>query len=97
MNVIPGGATIVRRNTVIANALSDSETVMLDIDRGMYFGVKDVGKAIWEQLEKPTTLDTLCAALVQEHDVEEETCRREVTDFVSYLVSQELVELLMHE
>lgn len=94
MNPIPSGATFVRRDAVIANDVSDDETVMLDIDRGLYFGVKEVGRAIWKELEDPSTLDSICAELMRHYDIDEETCRREATQFVTYLVERKLVDVL---
>lgn len=97
MNDISTNSIIVRRDTVIGNDLSETETVMLDIDRGTYFGVKDVGKAIWDQLTVPCTFDDVCTTLRQQYDVDDETCRREVADFISYLVERGLVDVHTEE
>ena len=93
MEAIPGNATITRRDSVFATDLNEDETVMLQIDRGMYFGVKDVGKVIWSELERPTTVDQLCRELMKQYDVDGETCRREVSEFISYLLQQRLIDV----
>lgn len=93
MTSIPGDALIVRRDRVVANDLSATETVMLDVDRGTYFGLKDVAAAIWADLAQPTTLDALCARLVERFEVDETTCRREVAEFLADLADQELIDV----
>jgi hypothetical protein len=83
----------VRRNRVVFNDLSDDETVMLDVEHGVYFGVRGTGKRIWDQLSTATTIDALVAELIREYDVEEELCRRDVTGFVDELLQHGLVEV----
>jgi len=86
-------STIVRRDRVVANDLNDSETVMLDVDQGLYFGVSNVGKFIWEHLEQPQSISQLVADLMAEYDVEESKCQQEVTAFIDELVAQGLVDV----
>jgi hypothetical protein len=91
---IPQGATVRRREDLLANDLSDSETVMLDMSAGTYFGVRDVGKVIWDRLSSPMTLDGLCESLVLEFDVDEPTCRRETRAFLEQLDERGLLEVV---
>jgi hypothetical protein len=90
---ISSDALVSRRSQPLTNDLSQTETVMLDIERGTYFGLQDVGKAIWEALEEPTTIDAICADLVEQFEVDVDTCRREVGSFLSQLQEHELVEV----
>jgi hypothetical protein len=85
--------TIRRRDEMLANDLSDTETVMLDIERGTYFGVQDVGKSIWEQLQTPTTPQQICARLVLEFDVDLESCQEQVEAFLVELLEHQLIEV----
>jgi hypothetical protein len=84
----------VRRSDVFANELSASESVMLDMDRGMYFGVQDVAKAIWDELSAPVSIEELCAALRERFEVDERTCREEVESFLDHLHRENLVEVV---
>lgn len=84
--------SIVRRSDdVIGNALSEQESVMLDIERGRYFGVKDVGHVIWADLEQPSTVEDLCLRLRQQFDIDEETCRTDVLAFLDKLLAHGLI------
>jgi hypothetical protein len=93
MTTISNQATVVRRDRVVANDLNDSETVMLDIEKGVYFGVQGVGKVIWDRLAEPTTVDDLVDDLVQQYAVDEATCRSDVTKFLGELAGQGLVDV----
>lgn len=84
---------VVRRAGVVANALSDSEAVMLDVERGTYFGVRNVGKVIWDAIETPIRIDDLVAGLVETYDVDEAVCRSDVLAFLGQLREQGLVDV----
>lgn len=82
-----------RRDEMLANDLSDTETVMLDIQRGTYFGVQEVGKVIWDRLATPTTVDDLCSHLMAEFEVDRDTCHKEVEAFLVDLLEHQLIEV----
>jgi hypothetical protein len=87
------GEVVSRRTQPLTNDLSDTETVMLDVERGSYFGLQNVGKVIWEELAAPTTLDQLCERLMAQFDVDAVTCRREVGAFLEELRQARLIEV----
>lgn len=83
----------VRRGEVVFNSIDD-ELLMLDPDQGKYFGTGVVGKRIWELLENPMTVMEIVSQLIEEFDVTEEACRRDVEDFIGSLHKLKLVENL---
>lgn len=93
MSQISPTALVVRREHALSNDLSETETVMLDIERGAYFGLKDVGKVIWEELAVPVTVDGLCNKLMTRFEVERERCRVEVHSFLGQLQDEGLIEV----
>lgn len=74
-----------RRGDLLANDLSDTETVMLDVAGGSYYGLKSVGKAIWDLIETPTRVYDICSKLLEDFDVDAEVCRRETLGFLNHL------------
>lgn len=90
---IPSSALVSRRSQHLTNDLSGTESVMLDIDRGRYFGLQDVGKVVWEQLDTPATLDDLCRHLVTRFEVDIDTCRRDIGAFLEQLLAHGLIEV----
>lgn len=61
------------------------ELVMMSAAKGNYIGLSPVGARIWELLETPRTIESLCDTLVSEYEVEPEICRREVDEFLATL------------
>ena len=60
MTAISADARVQRRGDLLANDLSPTETVMLDVAGGNYYGLRDVGKAIWDHLQSPMRVNELC-------------------------------------
>ena len=81
-----------RRADLLANDLSERETVILDVDGGFYYGLKDVGKAIWDHIESPVSVHALCERLSEQFDVDPETCRAETTAFLQRLHDRGIID-----
>ena len=84
-------SVVSQQQGLLSNALSDSEMVLLDIDRGSYFGMESVAKRIWDALREPITVSDLCEKLLASYNVDRATCRREVLDFLIELERQGLL------
>jgi hypothetical protein len=70
------------------------ETVILNHNKGAYYGLDEVGVLVWDTLEKgPQTIDELCAVVLAEYDVEEAECKSDVDDLLKDLISERLVEI----
>lgn len=91
MTAISPDALVQRRGDLLANDLSTTETVMLDVTQGSYYGLKDVGKAIWDQLEEPIAVSVVCDRLGVQFDVDAETCRIETVAFLEHLLERGLI------
>lgn len=91
MTTISLNARVQRRDNLLANDVSESETVMLDITAGSYYGLRDVSKAIWDQLASPVTVEVLCERLMTQFEVDPETCQRETIAFLEQLRERGLV------
>lgn len=71
------------------------ETVILNPDKGAYYGLDEVGVLVWDTLEKgPQTIDGLCDAVIEVYEVDEETCKRDVDSLLRDLISENLVETI---
>jgi len=87
------GKTYVRRADLNAVAM-DGELVMMGLERGEYYGLRDVAAAVWENLAQPRTLDELCALVSAEYDVTAETCEPDVVAFLGQLQAKDLVQIV---
>lgn len=79
------------RDPDLVAADMDGDLVMMSIDNGEYYGVGGVGPRIWELLESPRTVEQITAAIVEEFEVEADTCREDMLGFIRQLLDMGLV------
>jgi hypothetical protein len=63
----------------------DGETVLLNLDSGVYFGLDTVGTRVWTLLLEHGTTGPVCAQMEREYDVEREELERDVQRLVREL------------
>lgn len=69
------------------------ETVLLELSRGVYFGLDEVGTRVWQLLAEGRSLQETVAALVDEYDVSEEQGAEDLLALVRELEERRLVEI----
>lgn len=69
------------------------EVILLHLENGLYYGLENVGARIWKLLQKPVKVGEIEGALLDEYDVEPETCHAEVVTLLQRLIDQNLVEV----
>lgn len=84
---------IMRRSDLMTSQLSDTELVMLNLQRGTYYGMADTAQVIWSYLDAPRSIAAICTYLQTRYVVDSETCKREVLGFVHELLQDELVNI----
>ncbi len=84
------GALISVASRVVGTEL-DGEFVMLDPESGNYYGLNEVGSAIWRLLAAPRRLDEVVAHVCATFDVTPERCRADVEHLVNELAARRLV------
>jgi hypothetical protein len=89
--------TCIRRIDDVLDAEIDDQTVMMDIDRGSYFGLNQTATRIWALLAEPTVIGDLCEQLTAEFDVPREQCENRVIDFLGDLLSRGLIQVVTDE
>ena len=72
----------------------NGEAVILSMKNGKYYGLNAVGACIWNALAAPVSLPELERAVMNEYDVDEAVCEREVDAFLKRMVDEGLVEVL---
>jgi hypothetical protein len=84
---------VVRSHAVLANEI-DGEAVMLSIENGKYYGLDGVGTDIWNLVSEPRSIGAICTELLDRYDVDAETCRNEVIEFLEVLVADGSVSVV---
>ena len=70
-----------------------SDTVILNLSDGVYYGLNDVGSFVWNEIATPLSIADLCTAVANEFEVDEDVCRQDVCDLVKDLLAKDLVEI----
>ena len=83
--------TFQRRDDLVAVDM-DGESVMMCIESGAYFGLNSVASVLWKALSSPQSEDSLCQQLLAAYDVDVDTCRRDVSLFLSQLINKGLIK-----
>ena len=81
--------------TVFAQEV-DGEMVLLDMESENYFGLDEVGTAIWQAMQEKETLHEVLDALLEQYEVEAEVLERDLSNFVTKLLESGLVEVKKH-
>ena len=84
--------TILAQKDHVASDLG-GEIVILDLESGTYYGLNEVGKAIWDLVQKQVTVAEIRDNLLQEYDVESDRCEREVVALLEQMAAQGLIEI----
>ncbi|WP_373033782.1 PqqD family protein [Sulfurovum sp.] len=79
-------------DTVFAQEV-DGEMVLLDMESENYFGLDEVGTAIWQAMQEKETLQEVFEVLLEQYEVEAEVLERDLSDFVGKLLESSLVEV----
>lgn len=64
----------------------DDELLLIDIDTGKFFALKDVGLRIWNLIDTQADLDGISRTLCQEYEVEPQQARASLEHFAKSLV-----------
>ncbi len=86
--------TVIRQKQGQVAADVDDEVVMMNLERGNYYGLNAVGSRIWKLLKEPMSVADLCRQLQQEYRVEPEQCRQDVLELLEQLNAETLLEII---
>jgi len=79
------------RQGVIAKMVG-SEMVLLDYDRGIYYGLNPVGARVWQLLSDGSTVEQVVDRLTDEYDVARAALEADVAALLRELEAKELVD-----
>ncbi|MGH9677467.1 MAG: PqqD family protein [Candidatus Acidiferrum sp.] len=72
----------------------DKECVLLNLETERYFGLDETGTRMWQLVTAAGSIDTAFQELLVEFDVEPELLRANLTDLLSRLVENGLLEVI---
>lgn len=69
----------------------DGEIFLLNIETGIFFGLNEIGVAVWEQLEAQNDLGDLSKRLSAKYGVEGSVILKDINDLLEDLVKHGLI------
>jgi len=72
----------------------DNEVVLMNIDRGHYYSLDDIGSQIWRAIEHPIAIRELCRALAAEYSADLATVTADVLDLLRKMLEQDLITVV---
>ena len=85
--------TVINKNLEIDDTDLDGEKVMMNLDKGEYFMMNEVGSRIWEIISEPINVKEIISTLRNEYEVDEETCKETVIEFLGRLDNADLISI----
>ena len=85
--------TIINKNLEIDDTDLDGEKVMMNLDKGEYFMMNEVGSRIWEIISEPINVRRIIDTLRSEYEVDEETRKDTVVEFLGRLNNADLISI----
>ncbi len=89
--------TVVKWSSEQIAAPVGNDIVIMSVDRGQYYGLRDSAGEIWRRLEHPTRIDDVCRALVAKYDASEDVVVSQVLAFLEELRQESLITIVRDE
>jgi hypothetical protein len=83
---------IIRKTNFLSSEIDD-EVVILNIDKGEYNGLDEIGSDIWNFLESPLFLSDLVKILTEKYNVDQQQCTSDVIEFITELEKAGLIRI----
>lgn len=90
--VLPVGAIVVAADGQISCNL-DGQAAILNLSSGTYYGLDEVGAAVWDLIASPRRVGEICHALMQSYDVDAAQCHRDLVVLLCELEEHGLVKV----
>lgn len=69
------------------------EAALLNMSKGIYYGLDPVGAQIWKLLQNPRRVGEIQETVSREYDVEPERCERDLEALLERLLEEGLIEV----
>ena len=87
-----GPDSLVRVSSNQVHSRLGDEVAILELDRGVYYGLNDTGSFLWNLMQQPVRVNEMRAALVEEFDVDADTAEKDLLRVLADLRDAGLIE-----
>lgn len=86
------GKTVKVLPEVLSREVS-GETVLLDLNSEIYFGLDDIGTRIWQLIQEHSDLDKVYDIMLEEYAVNAEQLEKDLNELTEKLAEAGLIEI----
>lgn len=72
---------------------SDNELFLMSLENNSYYGLDEIGKRVFEIIQKPLSFSEIVQILMNEYDVDEETCKTDLENFFNSLHKENIINI----
>ena len=83
---------VARTEDILFNKVGN-EVVMLNMEKGHYHALDEIGGTIWEMIAEPIRVTDLCSSLMELFDVTAEDCQCDVLTYLKQLQERNLLQI----
>jgi hypothetical protein len=69
----------------------DDEAVILSLKKGVYYSLNPCGNRIWSLIQKPVTVGKIRDTLLEEFDIDKDTCENDLLSLLGVMKQEGLV------
>ncbi len=78
----------------VINETIEGESVIINLNTGMYYSLDNIGAIIWAALENRHSVEDIAAFLASHYQIDAEDVETTVNDLINQLLNEELIILL---
>lgn len=83
---------VMARDDLFSTSVGD-DLVLFDAAQGTYFGSGLVGQTIWNTISETKSVKSVCNELLDQFNIDPQTCERQVIAFLAELNSRGLIKV----
>lgn len=82
----------IKLSTAQVSSNMADEVVILNHEKGMYYGLSEVGALVWSALENgPKSFEELCELVMTEYEIDRASCEKDILALLGDLLKEKLV------
>jgi hypothetical protein len=85
--------TIIVAADHVTSAEVEDESIILDLEEGIYYGLNPTGARIWKEIQQPSTIREITSVVISDYNVDKEQCIKDVKSLVHELKKNNLIEV----
>jgi hypothetical protein len=70
------------------------ESAILNLKNTVYYGLNPVGARVWSLLQRPRRISELRDALLEEYEVDADSCERDLLELLQKMRAEGLIEIV---